>query len=157
MTKFYSRNLVKGIITWAVPLIRYSEPFLKWTREELKQMNQRTRKLMTMHKTLHLRDDVDSPYVSRKVGGRGLASIENSVDASRQQLEDYIEKRGGRLIEAIRNNTNDTRISGTSIPRKQKWEDKQLYGRCTQLASVIGSPNLSQTTRPYNNQQKKKR
>ena len=44
-----SRNLIKGINTWAVSLVRYSGPFLKWTREELKQMDQRTRKLMTMH------------------------------------------------------------------------------------------------------------
>ena len=30
---------------WAVYHVRYSGPFLKWTREELKQMDQRTRKL----------------------------------------------------------------------------------------------------------------
>ena len=47
-TKFTSRNLTKGINTWAVPLVRYSGPLLKWTRDE--QMDQRTRKLMTMHK-----------------------------------------------------------------------------------------------------------
>ena len=35
-TKFDSRNLVKGINTWAAPLVRYSGPFLKWTREELR-------------------------------------------------------------------------------------------------------------------------
>ena len=35
-TKLCSRNLIKGINTWAVPLVRYSRPFLKWTREELK-------------------------------------------------------------------------------------------------------------------------
>ena len=49
-TKLSSRNLIKGINTWAVPIVRYSGPFLKWTRDELKQMDQRTRKLMTMHK-----------------------------------------------------------------------------------------------------------
>ena len=27
------RNYIKMIDTWTVPLIRYSEPFLKWTRE----------------------------------------------------------------------------------------------------------------------------
>ena len=37
-TKLCSRNLVKGINTWAL-LVRYSRPFLKWTREKLKQMN----------------------------------------------------------------------------------------------------------------------
>ena len=46
-TKLYNRNLIKGINTWAVPLIRYLGPFLKWTRDELRQMDQRTRKLMT--------------------------------------------------------------------------------------------------------------
>ena len=65
-TKLSRRNLMKGINTWALPLVRYSGPFLKWTREELKQMNQKTRKLMTMHKVLHPRDDVDRLYVPKK-------------------------------------------------------------------------------------------
>ena len=82
VTKLSSRNLIKGINTWAVPLVRYSRPFLKWTREELKQMDQRTRKLMTMHKALHPRHDVDRLYVSRKEGGRGLTSIEDTAEAS---------------------------------------------------------------------------
>ena len=37
---------------------------------------------MTIHKALYLRDDVDRLYVSRKKGGRGLVSIEDSVDVS---------------------------------------------------------------------------
>ena len=81
-TKLSSRNLIKGINTWAVTLVRYSGPFLEWNRDELKQMDQRTRKLMTMHKGLYPRDDVDRLYVSRKEEGRGLASIEDSFDAS---------------------------------------------------------------------------
>ena len=48
-TKLSSRNLIKGINNWAVSLVRYSGPFLKWTREELRQIDQRTRKIMTMH------------------------------------------------------------------------------------------------------------
>ena len=58
---------------------------------------------MTMHKALHPRYDVDRLYMSKKDGGRGLASTEDSVDASIQQLEDYRERRGGRLITATRN------------------------------------------------------
>ena len=69
-TKLSSRNHIKGINTWTISHVRYSGPFLTWTREELKQMDQRTRKLMTMHKALHPRDDVDRLYVSRKEGGR---------------------------------------------------------------------------------------
>ena len=115
--KLSSRNLIKGINTWAVPFVRYSGPFLQWIRNELKQMDQRTRKLMTMHKALHPGDDVDRLYVSRK-GGRGFASIEDSVDASMQRLEDYIEKHEGGLITAIRNDTDNTIDDRITITRK---------------------------------------
>ena len=36
------------------------------------------------------RNDVDRLYISRKEGGRGLASIEDSVDASIPWLKDYM-------------------------------------------------------------------
>ena len=35
-TKLYSRNLIKRLNTWAVYLVKYSGPFLKWATEELK-------------------------------------------------------------------------------------------------------------------------
>ena len=78
------RNLIKRINTRAVSFIRYLGPFLKWTREDLKQMDQRTRKLITMHKALHPRDNVDRLYVSRKGEGRGLTSIKDRVVTSIQ-------------------------------------------------------------------------
>ena len=77
-----------------------------------------------MHKALHPRDDVDRLYVSRKEGGRGLASIEDSVDASLQRLEDYIQKHDGGLITAISNDTDNTMDNRMTITRKQKWEGK---------------------------------
>ena len=100
-------------------------------------MNQRTRKLMTLRKALHPRDDVNRLYVSRKEGGRELTCIEDSVDASTQRLEDCIQKRGGRLITAIRNNTDNIRNNRTTINRKQKWEEKQLNGCFKRLISNI--------------------
>ena len=47
-------------------------------------MDKRTRKLMNMHKDLHPRDNVEGLYMSRREGGRGLASIEDSLDTSIQ-------------------------------------------------------------------------
>ena len=136
-TKLNSRNLIKGIITWAVPLVIYSGLFLKWTRDELKQMDQRTRKLMTMQKNLHPRDDVDRLYVSSKEGGRGVASIEDSVDASIQRLKDYIQKHERELITTTRNETENTMNNRMTITRKQKWEGKQLYGMFKRLINNI--------------------
>ena len=150
-TKLLSRNLIKRINTWAVPRVRYSGPFLRWTREELQQINQRTRKLMTMHKALHPRDDVDRVYVSRKEGGRGLSSIQDSVDASVQRIEDYIKNCGGRLVTATRNNTDNTSINRTKITWKQKREenncmdissDKQVKSHMSKLGHGEESKTL---------------
>ena len=92
---------------------------------------------MTVHKALHPRDDVDRLYVSRKDGGRGLASIEDTVDASIQRLEDYIEKHERGLITTIRNDTDNTIDERVTTTRKQKWEGKQLYGRFKRLINNI--------------------
>ena len=79
---------------------------------------------MTMHKALHPRDNVDRLYVSRKKGGRGLANNEDSVDASIQRLEDYIQKQDGGLITAIRNATDNTMDNRITITKKQKMGRK---------------------------------
>ena len=83
---------------------------------------------MTMQKAQH---------VSRKEGGRGLASIKESVDASIQRLKDYIEKHERGLITAIRNDTDNTIDERMTTTRKQKWEGKQLYGCFKRLVNNI--------------------
>ena len=59
-----------------------------------------------------------------KERGRGLTSIEDSVDASIQRLKDNIEKHEGGLITAIRNETDKSMDNRMTIYRKQKWEEK---------------------------------
>ena len=92
--------------------------------------------------------------MSRREGGRGLATIEESVDASIQRLEVYIEKRRGRLIIATRNNTNDTRTSRTTITRKQRWGENQLCGRFKRLTSDISHEKMWTWLRKGNHKRK---
>ena len=72
-------------------------------------MDKRTKKLMKMHKALHPIYDVDRLYVSRKEGGRGLARIENSVNASIRGRNDNINKSKEILITANRNTAYNIR------------------------------------------------
>ena len=81
-------------------------------------MDPRTRKLMTMHKAWYSRDDVDWLYAPIKEWGRGLASIEDSVNTLIRRFEDYIEKCGGIVITATRKNTDNTKTNRTTITRK---------------------------------------
>ena len=102
--KEYSRQLLKTKLC--------SRNFIKWTKEEIRQMDQRTRKLMMMH--------IDRLWVSRKEGGRGLTNIEDRVDASIQRLEDYIKKSKEKLITTTSNSSDNVRTNRTTITKKQK-------------------------------------
>ena len=52
-------------------ILRYGEGIIEWTKQELKELVRRTRKLLTMNGGLHPRDCVTRVYVLRKHGGRG--------------------------------------------------------------------------------------
>ena len=48
-----------------------------------------------------------------------------TVDAAIQQLEDYFQKRGVRLIKITKNNSDNPRYKRTTITRKLKWEENK--------------------------------
>ena len=63
-----------------------------------------------------------------KEGGRGFASIEESVETSIQLLQDYIQKHDGGLVKDIRNDTVNTMDKRMAITRKQKWGENRSMG-----------------------------
>ena len=63
--------------------------------------------------------------------------IDDTLGASIQRLENYIETRREGLITATRNDTDNTKSNWTIKTRKQKWEEKQLHGRFKRLISNI--------------------
>ena len=69
-SKLNGGDLVGGVHTWAVSLLRYSAAFVSWRKSELQAIDRKTRKLFTIYGALHLKSDVD-----RKEGGRSLMSI----------------------------------------------------------------------------------
>ena len=123
------------------PYCKILRTIFEWTREELKRMDRRIRKVMTMHKTVHRRDDEDRLCVKKR-RKKTCQYWRQRWRASIQWLEDYIEKHGGRLITATRNNTDNMRINRIEITKKQKWEEKQLYGRFKLLTSDISHEKM---------------
>ena len=51
--KFNGGNLVRGVNTWAVSLLRYSAAFVSWRKSELQALDRKTRKLFTIYGALH--------------------------------------------------------------------------------------------------------
>uniref|UniRef100_A0A1X7SUE5 Reverse transcriptase domain-containing protein n=1 Tax=Amphimedon queenslandica TaxID=400682 RepID=A0A1X7SUE5_AMPQE len=80
-SKLTGKNKVQALKTWAVAILRYSGGILDWRSEELNCFDRRTRKFWTIYWELYQKSDVDSLYLPRRKGGRGLIGCENSITA----------------------------------------------------------------------------
>ena len=55
-------NLVRGVNTWAVSLLRYSAAFVSWRKSGLQAVDRKTRKLFTIYGALQPISDADIIY-----------------------------------------------------------------------------------------------
>ena len=78
-SKLNGKNKILAINTWAVPVFRYGAGVLKWKTTELKSLDRKSRKIMTMYGAFHPNSDTDRLYLTREKGGRGLISCEGCV------------------------------------------------------------------------------
>ena len=138
-------NLVCGVNTWAVSLIRYSAAFVNWRKSELQAIDRKTRKLFVMYGALHPKSDVDRLCIRRKEGGRGLISIEDCVELAIRSLEVYVHGSEERLIQAARGDKIDGLEAAIVFKRSKKekrledWEEKVLHGQYLRQTKEIGS------------------
>ena len=65
-SKLNGGNVVRGVDTWVVSLLRYSAAFVSWKKCELQAVDRKTRKLFTIYAALHPKSDVDRLYIPRK-------------------------------------------------------------------------------------------
>ena len=56
------RNKIIAINTWVVSLMLYGAGIVKWTKNELDEIDRKSRKVLTLNKELHPRNDVDRLY-----------------------------------------------------------------------------------------------
>ena len=56
-------NTIQAINNWVVPVIRYTAGIVDWKIAELKNLDLKTRKLMTAHCTLHPQSDINRLYL----------------------------------------------------------------------------------------------
>ena len=86
-SKLNGGNLVRGVNTWAVSLLRYLGAFVSCRKNELQIIDRKTRKLFITYGILHPQSDVDISYILRKESGRGLISIEDCFELAIRGLE----------------------------------------------------------------------
>ena len=132
-SKLNGGNVIKAMNTWAVAAVRYTAGILDWTVNELREMDRKTRKLMTINRALHPKADVDRLYVSRDEGGRGMVSIEECVRIEECSLSDYIKRIEGNedsvLDSFIKDQTAAELKKEKVIKRTDGWKEKPLHGQ----------------------------
>ena len=121
-SKLNGGNLVRGVNTWAVSLLRYLAAFVSWRKSELQAIDRKTRKLFTIYGALHPKSDVDRLHIPRKEGGRGLISIEDCVELAIRGLELHVHGSEERLIQAARGDKIDG-LQAASVLKRSKRKD----------------------------------
>ena len=76
-SELYAHNKITAHNIFANPVLTPTFGILNWTKEELRAIDIKTRKLLSLSGSFHVNSDVDRLYCNQKVGGRGLNSIED--------------------------------------------------------------------------------
>ena len=139
-------NVIAGMNAWAVGIIRYGAGVLDWTKEELKSIDIKTRKLMTMNGSLHPRGNVGRLYLARKEGGRGLISCEECVNVEVQNLDKYLSDSEEWMLKFV---AGEKRLSEVEDPdvfkkrlkeeKRSQWLEKPLRGRFLKDAEKVST------------------
>ncbi|KAI5751249.1 hypothetical protein M8J77_005743 [Diaphorina citri] len=120
-TELNAKHKIEAVNSLAIPVVEYGFGIIEWTREEIKKLDRKTRKILTINQSLHPRADVDRIYIPRKDGGRGLRMIEQVHEVAILGLAKYIkEKENDYFIKFLKDNQDNT--SKNIIKKAEKIE-----------------------------------
>ncbi|XP_023216726.1 uncharacterized protein LOC111619278 [Centruroides sculpturatus] len=135
-SKLNGGNTIKAMNTWPIPVIRYTADFINWTQAELDNLDRKTRKLMTIYCSLHPRSDVDQLYLPRRLGGRGLLQVKQTVEEEKYALAEYVKDSGEPALIAVNDRkllkaqqTKNQYKKITLQARADSWRNKVLHGQ----------------------------
>lgn len=89
-TKLTNRNLILAVNMYCVSLLCYSGGIVSWSQADLYKLDEMTRKQFTMHGEFSRNSNIDSFYVPRKLGGRGLVSVNYAIEHEKGSLATYV-------------------------------------------------------------------
>ena len=137
-SKLNGKNKTNAINTWAVSLMRYGAGVLKWRKDEIDELDRKTRKLMTRYGALHPKSNVARIYLPRKRGGRGLISCEKCIRTEENSIGCYIRDSVEPLLVKVAEAgliDTETCIAKEEFKRKsnekaeEEWKGKVMHGQ----------------------------
>ena len=134
-SKLNGGNIISAINSKVVSIVRYGAGIIKWTKNELEELDRKTRKLMTMYGAQHPKADVDRMYLKRCDGGRGLIGVEDCVQADVNSFDKYVSVSEEKMLKEVSLSSTlenkRQRNSKEDIQNKDQedYESKVLHGK----------------------------
>lgn len=166
-TQLTSRYLIKGINTYAIPVLLYSFGIINYKSSDLRAIDIKTRKLLAINKAHQQKADVQRLYLPIAQGGRGLLNVEYMYKTQILKYKQYLNTNRDHLIETITkhdknrvkysiikeaeeietqlhltqgNQHTDKEIKEAIIKQQNTvWRSKQLHGRTVSQKSTRSS------------------
>ena len=122
-------NRFEAINTLAIPVVIYSFNIINWKMSEIKKLDTKTRKILTMERMHHPKADVDRLYLPRAEGGRGLIQLELTFKTTTIGLDTYLRSTKDPLLQLV----------------KQHEEGKKLYSIKKEASKFTQELNIPET------------
>jgi len=121
-----ARNKITAIGALVVPVLRYSFGIINWRTEEIRKIDKKTRKMLTMYKMHHPKADIDRLYVKRKEGGRGLVQIEVVYKAELINIAEYLNTnyKGDQFLNIVKSHESTQPNMNSIIKTAAKFKEE---------------------------------
>ena len=127
-TELNSQNRIIAINSLAVPVVQYSYNILNWKMSEIRRMDIKTRKFLTMHKMHHPKADKDRIYLPRQEGGRGLIQLEMAYKSTTISLSKYLASTEDWMMQLVDFHESKKKKNSVTKQAKQymkEWKIKE--------------------------------
>eukprot|EP00957_Ditylum_brightwellii_P023489 1772221-Ditylum_brightwellii.AAC.1 len=81
---------MQAFCAFALPILRYTFGIMKWAKCELRKLDVKTRKMLTMKGIHHPKGNVNCLYLHRNKGGRELTGVEDTHNCECAALAKYM-------------------------------------------------------------------
>ena len=96
-----AKNKLEAINTLAIHVETYSLNVVNWNLDEIKRIDRKIRKLMTLNRIHHPKADMSRMYIPRKEGGRGMTNLEMAYKTTTIGLNSCLQSSGDRMLHAV--------------------------------------------------------
>ena len=115
-----------AINSLAIPIVTYGFNILNWTISEIKRLDIKVRKLLTMNKMHHPKADVDRFYIHRSEGGKGLLQLELLHKTITIGLQTYLDSTQDWLLRLVNRHEKTKKVHSVSFQSKNFMTELEL-------------------------------